>query len=358
MKGIRQRVENFKADRVHGASQLLAMALNILKDAAMALPGNQNTIIDQLESLAVEMAGARPGMVNIKNVMKWFRMSLSLLDASEGEEPLRLKAAGMAGLFSEYCGEKSRLLIANAVRSIPNGGTLMTCSFSSTVLRTLQEANRLGTCFSVRVLESCWEDCRYGAAMHQELEKSGIISRLIKDTEATNYLPGTDLVLLGADTLFYDGTLINGFPSRELAAAAASSQPSVPVIALLESIKISRQTLAGRLQKGFQSVPDCRQKHHRPRICSRWSQSRWRVAGLLDSSAQPTCTPQLQEHSTPCSSLPPLALSTDGFQAVPFACLFGIVTEKGLHHSLDEIRDLIKSTGLKEFLNMAKYGEE
>jgi len=288
MNDIGQRIEQYKADRRHGASQLQAVALEILMDAARQLPADHaRTIIARLDSLAGEMADARPGMANINNMMNWYRKSLSLLDASADKETVRKNALEKAGLMCRYCLEASRLLTVNAVRSIADGSTVMTCSFSSTVLRTLKEAYRAGTRFSILVLESCWQDCCYGAFMHRELMENGVESRLIKDAEAAKYLPGTDQVLLGADTLFTDGTLINGFPSRELATAAVSCRPVVPVIALLETLKISRP-------------------------------------------AEPEKLP-------------------DGFQAVPFECLSGVITEKGLHQNLDEIQALAERSGPEEF---------
>jgi translation initiation factor 2B subunit (eIF-2B alpha/beta/delta family) len=289
MNDIGQRIEQYKADRRHGASQLQAVALEILMDATRQLPADHaRTIIARLDSLAREMADARPGMANINNIMNWYRKSLSLLDASADKETVRKNALKKAGLMCRYCLEASRLLTVNAVRSIADASTVMTCSFSSTVLRTLKEAYRAGTRFSILVLESCWQDCCYGAFMHRELMESGVESRLIKDAEAAKYLPGTDQVLLGADTLFPDGTLINGFPSRELAAAAVACRPAVPVIALLESFKISGQPETGK---------------------------------------------------------PP-----DGFQAIPFDCLAGVITEKGLHQKLGEIQALSGSSGPEEFI--------
>lgn len=287
MNAIGQRVDQYKADRRHGASQLLTMALEILKDAARQLPDNhERTIIAQLDYLAGEMADARPGMVNINNVMNWYRKSLTLLDASADKESVRKKAVEKAEIIHEYCLEASRLMIEGAVGVISDGSTIMTCSFSSTVLRTLKLAFQQGIRYSILVTESSWQDCCYGALMHQELKESGIRSHIIKDGEALKYLPGTDQVLLGADALFPDGTLLNGFPSGELALAAASCQPAVPVISLLETFKISRQVERGK-------VPD-------------------------------------------------------GFQAIPFDCLFGIVTEKGFHQNLGEIQALAGGNSQEE----------
>ncbi|MEQ8175731.1 MAG: hypothetical protein ABRQ26_11755 [Syntrophomonadaceae bacterium] len=292
MNDIGQRIEQYKTDRRHGASQLLTMALEILQDAARVWPANhERTILSQLDSLAAEMADARPNMVNINNVMNGFRKLLTLLVASADKETIREQAKEKARLLNRYCQEASRLVIANAVRLIVDGSTIMTCSFSSTVLRTLQQAHQQGTHFSILILESCWQDCCYGVHMHRELMESGIESRLIRDVEAVKYLLGTDQVLLGADTLFPDGTLINGCPSRELAMAAVSCRPRVPVISLLETVKISRQAEPGKLQ--------------------------------------------------------------DGFQAIPFGCLFGVLTEKGLHKNPDEIKALAGRIELEDVFNIS-----
>lgn len=287
MSDIGRRLEQYKTDRRHGAGQLLAMALEILMDAAWELPGSSGkNVIAQLDSMAKEMADARPGMVNINNVMHWYRKMLTLINASADQGAIREQAKEKAMLLNRYCLETSRRMIEGAVRSIADGSTIMTCSFSSAVSRTLKQAYQQGATISVLVLESCWQDCCYGAYLHQELVENGMESRLIGDAEAVKYLPGTDKVLLGADALLLDGTLINGFPSRQLAVEAASCQPSVPVIALLETMKIAQQAEPEKIQAGF--------------------------------------------------------------QAVPWDCLFGVITEKGLHQNLDEIKSLAGRTGPQE----------
>lgn len=279
MNEIGQRIEQFKDDRRHGASQLLSTALNILIDAAWELPiSAEQSIISQLDTLAGELADARPGMVNINNVMIWYRKSLTYLDKYASVQAIRENAVVQTELIHNYCLKTSRTMIANAVRVINEGSTIITCSYSSTVSRTLIQAFNKGVGFSVLVLQSCWQDCCYGAFMHQEMKEAGIKSSLIEDAGAARYLSRADKVLLGADALFPDGTLINGYPSRELAMAAASFRRPVPVLALLETFKIARQ-----------------------------------------------------EESRPIQ---------DGFQAVPFGCLFGVVSEQGLHQRPAEIHDL------------------
>lgn len=281
MNEIQQRVKHFKEDRRHGASQLLSMAMHILKDAARDLPIDETqSIILQLDRLAAQMAYSRPSMVNIENAMAWYRKYLHHLDRSASPEVLREIVMEQTEVLHQYCLESTRKVISNASRLIEAGSTIMTCSFSSTVSRTLKQAWEKGAGFSVLVLQSCWQNCCYGGIMHQELQEYGIKSRLIEDAESPGYLHETDLVILGGDSLLPDGTLINGFPSRELAMTAASLLPPVPVIALLETIKISRQVESGQLQEGF--------------------------------------------------------------QAVPFNCLFGVLSEEGLHQNLAEIWALAK----------------
>src|SRR5262249_39509952 len=76
-----------------------------------------------------------------------------------------------------------------------------------------------------------------GRTFATELRESGLTVELIDDGEAARAAGSGDLVLLGADTVFRDGVLLNKIGTRTVATAAEKA--GVPVIVACEVIKLA-----------------------------------------------------------------------------------------------------------------------
>src|SRR4029079_10496078 len=76
-----------------------------------------------------------------------------------------------------------------------------------------------------------------GREFAEELRANGLEAELVEDDEAPGGLEWASLVLLGADTVFHDGTLCNKTGTRALAEAAAAE--SVPVVVACEEIELA-----------------------------------------------------------------------------------------------------------------------
>src|SRR6266581_3198012 len=76
-----------------------------------------------------------------------------------------------------------------------------------------------------------------GRAFADELRASGLAVELVEDEDAPAELAGAALLLVGADTVFRDGTLCNKIGTRTLAKAAAEQE--VPTIVACEVIKLA-----------------------------------------------------------------------------------------------------------------------
>ena len=76
-----------------------------------------------------------------------------------------------------------------------------------------------------------------GRAFADELRASGLAVELVEDEDAPAELARASLFLVGADTVFRDGTLCNKIGTRMLAEAAAERE--VPTIVACEVIKLA-----------------------------------------------------------------------------------------------------------------------
>jgi translation initiation factor 2B subunit (eIF-2B alpha/beta/delta family) len=76
-----------------------------------------------------------------------------------------------------------------------------------------------------------------GQSFAEELGAEGLAVEVVEDAEAGKAARGARLVLLGADTIYRDGTLLNRRGTLAIAEAAATSR--VPVVVAAETIKLA-----------------------------------------------------------------------------------------------------------------------
>jgi translation initiation factor 2B subunit (eIF-2B alpha/beta/delta family) len=76
-----------------------------------------------------------------------------------------------------------------------------------------------------------------GRRFAEELREAGLEVDLVEDEEAGGALTNADLLLLGADTVFHDGTLCNKVGTNDLAQAA--SRHGVATVVAAEVLKLA-----------------------------------------------------------------------------------------------------------------------
>ena len=76
-----------------------------------------------------------------------------------------------------------------------------------------------------------------GRTLVAELTEAGIDAELVEDADAPGRVKEADVVLLGADTVFRDGTVCNKIGTIPLALAARDAE--VPVVVAAELIKLA-----------------------------------------------------------------------------------------------------------------------
>jgi ribose 1,5-bisphosphate isomerase len=228
---IEQRIEQVRNDREHGSRWLVRETIAILRDIALDESMTPDERLRELQRAGVELAQARPAMAAIGGAVA------RILNAPGG-------LAGMAR-------EASDLLLAyDAAPERIAGfacpllqGTLMTLSISGTVLDVLRAC--AATIERVIVLES---RPRYeGRETAAALAKRGIAVTLITDAQADIFLPFSQAVVVGADSVLADGGVLNKAGTALLAWAARGH--NVPFYVLCETLKISPQHWTGDLSK-------------------------------------------------------------------------------------------------------------
>ena len=215
VQDIEGRIEEIRDDRAHGATFLAKVALRTLALAVASQPpgGSPGGSTEELRAIGARLTHAKPAMAAIKNMVARFLEELERM--REGFDPL----ATERNLLDEM--ETASQKAARAASPlIPDGGRVLTCSHSSAVTRALRLAKPMGRNFTVSALESWSGQMSYGRALAEEVRMLGIAAILVPDDDVYSAVAGVDLVLVGANKLLPDGSVVNGSPTVHLARAA------------------------------------------------------------------------------------------------------------------------------------------
>jgi translation initiation factor 2B subunit (eIF-2B alpha/beta/delta family) len=208
---LAERVERIRADDRHGSSWLAKEAVETLVEAVEL--GH-----DPLD-IALELVRARPAMGAIAGAV-----GRVLAAGRTPEQTVEEAHALLAGR------ERAAKAIAVQVKD-DVAGTVMTHSASATAREALLHAQ------PDRVVCTVSEPVGEGRGLAQELSAEGLAVELVADEDAPHAVQSVSLLLLGADTVFRDGSLINKIGTRKLTKAAKKA--GVPVIVACEVLKVS-----------------------------------------------------------------------------------------------------------------------
>lgn len=129
-------------------------------------------------------------------------------------------------------------LCSNAAALLQDGTTVMTISYSSTILRAVKAAHAAGRSVKVIVCES--RPLFEGVSLAQQWKENGIDVTVITDAQAAVFMPQTDVVLVGADAVLRSA-VVNKVGTHLLALAAAAAGKKI--YAAADTTKLSPGSL-------------------------------------------------------------------------------------------------------------------
>jgi translation initiation factor 2B subunit (eIF-2B alpha/beta/delta family) len=206
------QVERIAADEIHGSSWLARKAVTAVVEAAQR--GE-----DPL-ALARELVRARPDIGAIRGALG------RVLAAGRTTEQLVEEAEAL--LSSR---ERAAATIAVLLRPELEEKVVMTHSASATAREALVHAG------PGRVVCTVSEPTGEGRVFAEELAEAGLVTEVVADEDAEHAVATVQLLLLGADTVFRDGSVLNKAGTSSLAQAAGKAQ--VPVVVASEILKIA-----------------------------------------------------------------------------------------------------------------------
>lgn len=145
--------------------------------------------------------------------------------ADKKDLPLTVKET--AREFVKQLDQSSEMIARKATALLKSGSTVLTHSFSSTVLRALLLARTRGKRFKVICTES--RPMCEGVTMVRKLGRAGIPTTLVTDAAVFTFLPEASCVMVGADAISLRG-VVNKTGTCGIALAAKAQ--GIPFFAL------------------------------------------------------------------------------------------------------------------------------
>jgi translation initiation factor 2B subunit (eIF-2B alpha/beta/delta family) len=232
MKEIEQRLATVCNDRDHGSRWIVREAVSIMYDLASDTTSSSGETMQHLHLTAQKLVQAHPAMAALAGAVR------RLEEIAGGPTEIATVASGLLQEI-DHATEHITTYARPMLR-----GTLMTHSMSGTVLDVIVDCK--AQIEQVIVLEG---RPRYeGRNMAQLLaEQGGFAVTLITDAQADIFLPQCQAIVVGADTVFANGDVINKAGTALLAWAAQGH--NVPLYVLCETLKFSPLSWVGDLER-------------------------------------------------------------------------------------------------------------
>jgi translation initiation factor 2B subunit (eIF-2B alpha/beta/delta family) len=250
-------INEIKNDRVHGASYLADKALETIKNALQTSPAcDCAEFLQEMSNLAHRLTECRPTMASIGNCSSRFIFELQQYSANSPTlNSLReFSMTIVQNMQADFIWARSQTIEAGA-SLIENRNIIMTCSYSSTIVQIMAYAHNQGKSFQILMARSQEfpGDIAYGDRMASELAGYGIKCQVFSDDYVREKAKQADKIIVGADSINLDGSLVNGYPTAELALAAADA--NIPFYTVCESSKFLLRNITESIEKGFTLVP-------------------------------------------------------------------------------------------------------
>ncbi|MFB6097008.1 MAG: ribose 1,5-bisphosphate isomerase [Haloferacaceae archaeon] len=190
-----------------------------------------------LRAAAGRLYETRPSAVSLPNALKYVLGSM----AGEDVPAMRANVVAAVEQFRDRLDRSLDDLGEVGANRLRDGDTVMTHCHSTSVVACIRAAVEQGKEISAVVKET--RPRNQGHVTARELAALGVDVTLIVDSAARRYLNDVDHVLVGADSVAADGSVINKIGTSGLAVNARDR--GTPIVVAAQTIKLHPATLTG-----------------------------------------------------------------------------------------------------------------
>jgi len=216
---VDRKLQAILRDRTHGAAFLAREALAAMKLAAAGSEaGEADAFLREISRLGSRIVTLRPSMsAPISNgIVRVFHAISQRGKSTRDLRELKESACRAVDHLLKASEENVRKTIIHVSRAIQEGATVLTHSYSETCLRALLASAEK----RVKVFATESRPLLEGRTMAENLQEGGMDVTLLTDVEAGHFMREMQMVLVGADSVLRDGSVINKMGTYLLALAA------------------------------------------------------------------------------------------------------------------------------------------
>jgi translation initiation factor 2B subunit (eIF-2B alpha/beta/delta family) len=229
MSGLAATVEELRSDRNHGASWMARRAVETLLEVSEQPFDSSDALLEALIGAGRQLSESRPGVGAITGASGRVLAAASAHRHLDVDELRRLIGEEANGILESRI--RAAASIAIQLQDRLKDAVVLTHSASATVREALVHTP------PARAICTVSEPVGEGRDFADDLRGEGLNVDLVEDADAPPTLDDATLFLIGADTVFRDGTLNNKIGTTALAEAAAARK--VPTVVACEIIKLA-----------------------------------------------------------------------------------------------------------------------
>jgi ribose 1,5-bisphosphate isomerase len=236
-------IDELTEDRVQGASALGRRSIEILAEVARSSAvGSIGELFRNLLAVALELRKAQPSMATIRNLTGRFMRDVEAARQRVASvEEFRQMIVPLSEKMQADAEAAAEDAARNAVSTLPEDGYVLTHSYSNTVRRALELALMGRRKLTAYVTES--SPGLEGRQLAKDLIGLGVPVRLVADSAVDSVIPDVDLVVVGADSVLADGSVVNKIGTSKISKLAR--ERGIPLDVVCESAKFSTMDFLG-----------------------------------------------------------------------------------------------------------------
>lgn len=235
---VEEVAEDIASMEIRGAATIADAAAEALATQARASEADSPEAFSaEMRAAARRLRETRPTAVSLPNSLRYVLRGMS----GETVEALRESVLASAAEFRRELDQAQENLGQIGANRLRDGDTVMTHCHSTDALSCVEAALDQGKEISAVVKET--RPRKQGHITAKQLREWDVPVTLVVDNAARRYLDEVDHVLVGADSIAADGSVINKIGTSGLAVNAR--ERGVPIMVAAQTLKLHPDTMTG-----------------------------------------------------------------------------------------------------------------
>lgn len=244
MERIHDTAERIRKLEVKGARKVAIATVEALQALAQKTKAkSRQEFVGELSEAKTTLFASRPTEPLMRNAITFVTSKVESSDKKKVSDLAKIVSSRSQEFLSSLEASRERIAEIGAKR-IRNGMIVFTHCHSSTVTHTLRKAKEAGKNFEVICTET--RPVFQGRITAREMLDLGIKTTLIVDSAARSFMKQADIVLVGADAITSEGSIVNKIGTATIALIAHEAR--VPFYVASELLKFDAATLWGEYE--------------------------------------------------------------------------------------------------------------